>query len=79
MMSLEEFTFAPLAEMPTEQDLAGTQRLMPVLVIMYTYVDTHTGKPKFIREQFRDPETGQDKIVWSRVTDSLAYVQQTKQ
>ena len=79
MISFEEMTFVPLKEPPREDELAATECLMPVAVLMYTYVDPHTGKPKYIREQFTDPETGRDTTVWSRVTDALGFVQQTSQ
>lgn len=73
-MDIGEYTFVPLEEEPTEEELLGTNPLQPVTVIMTTFVDFHTGRPKFVREMFRDPDDGEDKVVWSRVTDSLAYV-----
>lgn len=74
MITSDEFVFVPLAEPPTDLELTEVQCIEPVTVIMRTWVDPHSGKPKYVSEQFADPDTGQDTVVWSRVTDSLSYV-----
>lgn len=69
-----EYVYVPLAEPPAAPDLADLMPIAPVTVVMRAWVDPHTGHPKYVSEQFTDPDSGRELTVWSRVTDSLSYV-----
>lgn len=73
-MNLQNLTFVPLAAPPTTAELAPCEPLAPVVVTMTTFCRTHDGAPQFIKEEFIDPDTGTRTVVWSRITDALAYV-----
>lgn len=72
-MELTTQSCHPIQGRPTDLELADTQALPDIHVTMTTYVDARTGEPKWLLERFLD-HTGAQQEVWSRVTDSLAYV-----
>jgi hypothetical protein len=73
-VNLSDYAYAVLDNPPTPEELQGTSATAPVTVVMISYYDDRTGTVKFVCEFWRDPVTGEPKEVWSRVTESLAYV-----
>lgn len=67
-------TCQPIEGVPEVGETFGLVELPPVQVTMVTYSDPTTKEPRWLKETFVDPDTGLEKVVWSRVTSSLAYV-----
>ena len=70
---MNQLTFQPIEGHPTALELQDVDALPDVPVTMTTYVNKQ-GEPVWLMERFRDPETGEPRVVWSRITNSLAYV-----
>ena len=71
---MKHLTCQPIEGEPAVGEVVGLTELPPVQVTMVTLCDPRTGQAVWLKETFVDPDDGLQKTVWSRVTESLAYV-----